>query len=412
MNRVEGSIVTTGESAPLRSSTASIYSEQISAATTSVLSARFGRRLRSVVLTGSLARNEATWHRLGNRVRLTGDAEFLLVFDRRRSIPSNAEIASAQDYIQQLLLDNGIEVKIDLGAITPRFFEQLQPHIFAYELQVYGKTIWGEEIRVLAPTFTAAEISLEDGFRILMNRIVELLESLAEATTLRPLPQSVRHRSTKLCLDMVTSLLVFLGSYEPSYAKRLRSISRGFIGPDELSVLRPRLLQRTIMATRWKLGEDHREPIVTLRELNDLIGDVHLLWQWELRVLNGDTPSPDNNDTLIDTWCSREHRFDWLRSWASTVRRCRPAEFFTSFPRWIQIAHRGSPRRLIYVAASQLFLAAPEVLSGGVNYDSTRWQHLAAGLPYPGPLEHIRTWEAAAAAATRNYHRFLEDTRA
>ena len=47
----------------------------------------YGPSLRAVVLTGSLARDEATWVRDGAGRRLLGDAEFLLVFEQRVALP-------------------------------------------------------------------------------------------------------------------------------------------------------------------------------------------------------------------------------------------------------------------------------------------------------------------------------------
>ena len=41
---------------------------------------KYGRRLRAIVLTGSLAREEATVVREAQRCHLLGDADFLLLF--------------------------------------------------------------------------------------------------------------------------------------------------------------------------------------------------------------------------------------------------------------------------------------------------------------------------------------------
>src|SRR5437588_10985972 len=52
----------------------------------------FGRTLRSVALTGSLARDEATWRCEQRRYRLSGDAEFLAIFNRGTTLATSIEM--------------------------------------------------------------------------------------------------------------------------------------------------------------------------------------------------------------------------------------------------------------------------------------------------------------------------------
>src|SRR5204862_702462 len=94
-----------------------------------------------------------------------------------------------------------------------------------------GQAIWGDAgALALIPDFSPSEIPLEDGWRLLCERIVEQLSVADQLLEWRPtLSAEAHYQTVKLYLDMATSFLLFSGVYaatcrEPS--KRLAISTR------------------------------------------------------------------------------------------------------------------------------------------------------------------------------------------
>jgi hypothetical protein len=523
--------------------------ERIEDAVREVLAGAFPQGLHAVVLTGSLARGEGTWLQENGRERLAGDAEFLAVFGEHDLLPSAGSIAAVERAVQNRLTELGLEVHIELSPVRPSYLRRLQPHIFAYELVEHGRVIWGDEnILALAPRFSRADIPLEDGFFLLMNRIIELLEALcspqgeslkcllpthcgmkisrlaesdslalssegeslpraAPATTWlaegrltnyncqrsashdvnethqfdtdapRSLPligerlgggrlaprlsedtwaqavcsEAVRYRAMKLWLDAATSFLLFQGQYESTYrrrAERLAQIaSQAEAHPTEAidaPITLSRFNERVALATEFKLGRAQRTAGVAGQpeaggedDLAGLINDTHSLWRWELARLTGTNRSA-SDDELLNRFITAQNIVPRMRGWAATAKRCGLRHSFRLLPRWSVLALKGSPRRLVYAAASQLFFALPAILRDGGPGWSERGirEHpdVARGRAntfrkeavdkneegsYRELVRNLPVGESAAEASlrgvgraiARNYHQFLQPTR-
>ena len=82
---------------------------------------------------------------------------------------------------QERLASAGIEAHLGMSPVSAGYLRRLRPNIFSFELISHGKVVWGDaHILKLAPQFEASEIPLDDGFRLLMNRMIELLEIVCE----------------------------------------------------------------------------------------------------------------------------------------------------------------------------------------------------------------------------------------
>jgi hypothetical protein len=285
------------------------------------------------VLTGSLARDEGTCVEDGQYSQVLGDAEFLLVFKRTTSLPPEPALELIREQIEQSLLRRGIRCHVGLSAVHPRFFGRLRPAIFAYELLAYGQVIWGDcNILALVPRFSAGDIPLEDAWRLLSNRMIELLETAllenreqvtgdneersgtsdvlpttsrfsvpcsvsAVTGSLSPVPSSVPYAAVKLYLDMATSFLLFKGAYEPTYRQReakLRTLAEnaGNLHGYPFSPLR-RFSQRVTVCTELKLGT--AAPAITAISWEEMVADARALWRWEMERLTGSADAAPRN---------------------------------------------------------------------------------------------------------------------
>jgi hypothetical protein len=139
---------------------------------------RYGSRLRAVILTGSLARDEATVLCSDGRHRVLGDADFLLTFNRKAKLPSAAEIKSLGEEVTDSLERQGVTCTVHLAAVRPSYVARLPAHIFSYELRHTGRVVFGDEgILELVPEFSPAQMDREDAWRLLSNRMIEWLET-------------------------------------------------------------------------------------------------------------------------------------------------------------------------------------------------------------------------------------------
>jgi len=366
--------------------------------------------LRAIVLTGSLARDEGTWSWKSGRVRVVGDAEFIVVLKDGASFPPNKRLTGLRRDIEARLRAHGIDVEIGVSPVRPAYFKSLRPHIFAYELLEHGKVIWGDtRVLDLATRFPASDIPLEDAFYLLVNRLIELLEAVCEADHIDPLTESARYRAAKLLLDMATSFLVFQRQYESTYRGRAARLPGLVATAAPAPIPLNRFAEQVRLTTKYKLGESQRLPITTADDLLVLIEDVHSLWAWELgRLTNADAGASD--DELIKRWLTKQGRVQRIRGWASLAKRHGMLASVKSLPRWINQAPKGSPRRLIYAAASEQFFALPALLAGNARDDSV-WRQSHQQLPVIGNSRALSSWRDAAKAVAWNYHHFLESTR-
>lgn len=369
--------------------------------------------MRAIVLTGSLARGEATLAKAGPQWRLLGDADFYLVFHAR--LPLASEVESVERKAEKALRDQGVQGSVGLSPVGASYFCKMPPHILTYELRSCGHIVWGDaDILSQVPPLTPEQISLEDAWRLLANRIIEQLETIAFAA--RPAEMfstDTQYRTVKLYLDMATSYLVFAGRYFPTYRAREEELARIASDPsaqaDPPFSLEP-FADRVKACTRFKLkGCGLTDSPRQLFE--DAVHYADLLWRWELERLTGETCG------LMRHWMRRQPVTARIRGWASALRRCRWHRSWRQWPHWTRLSWRGSPRYWVYSVAAELFFQLPLLLRTGPGSaePDIDWRPLAARLPLPDEADSDpRTpgWQRLARLVVLNYRRFLEGTTA
>lgn len=395
---------------------------KIRAAVRAAMAREFPAGLRALVLTGSLARDEGTWLHDERGVRLAGDAEFLAIFEDRVALPPPARVATLNRVIENRLCAERIQARIGVVPVGLAYLRGLRPHIFAYELRAHGQVLDGDpRVLELVPRFPAAAIPLEDGFWLLLNRMIELLEALSTAAP-EPgvrLAERVRHCAAKLWLDMATSFLLFQGEYESTYRARRAKLAAALAAVTASPIDAARFQDRTAVATRWKLRDGRggspvtiAEPTVTVDDLVAQVADVRALWRWELARLGAAFDAEVADHVLMERWVAAQPVAVRLRGWASVVKRHGLRASLKRLPRWAARSTSGSPRYLIYAAASELFFALPALLGPNpLVAPAALLERVRRRLPRGDELEGDPSWRGAARAIASNYHQFLEDTR-
>lgn len=364
-----------------------------------------GYKARSIVLTGSLSRGEATLERDGMGWRVLGDATFLVIHPR----PANLRTSQIEAEIESFLASHGITCKIVVVTSTPYALRKMKPQIYAFELRERGIVVWGDQsVLDLMPRFKAAQIPIEDGWWFLSNRMIEQLESATKAKDHPDSDGGIRYRIAKLYLSMAACYLLAIGQYEPSYQDRARRL--GELAESPIPHPSPIPLQRFARlvseCTYLKLHGDTAGELDQFPQWRDATSDAEALWLWMLARMVNSNPTISRSE-LIAILAKRQQ---WLARAKGWVRAAvvHPAVFRNSWRRWVRLACLGSPRYLVYGAASDLFFHSGDT-----------------GTVTPGELAAIAdrlpvrfcegdrqlTWCGVASMIADNFHRFVESTR-
>lgn len=353
--------------------------------------------LRALVLAGSMARRESGWLLGSGGAILLGDAELLCVLQDRAPWPQPAERMAWRERLQARLWREGLQASVSLTPVRARYLRTLPPHLFGYELRTTGRVLWGDpHVLDEAPQFQVSDLPREDAWRLLTNRLIELLPSAAASEPPRT-PQQV-YPWVKLYLDMATSYLLFAGAYAPSYRVRSQRMRAQFEaqGRDNPGWVTSALVAQVEACTAWKL--DPHADITTLFRRGfraHALAAARQLWLWELQQLTG-SPAVEAS-VLWQRWLHQHSFAARLRGWASAVRHDGlPSPRY--WPRWLRLAAHATPRHCVYEAAWTLLwrdrLASPP--------------RAAALLPLPQPPGTT----GLASAVLANYQRLVAQTRA
>lgn len=392
--------------------------ELICAEVCRAVQAAYPKNLTALVLTGSLARNEATIFQNGVTLIVQGDVDFFLVStkpDTRRDENLRAQTAAK---IEESLCSQGIHVHIGINQVFPSYLSSLPKFIATFELRECGQVLLGNpNILKLIPEFSSIDISREDAWRMLCNRMIELLEVLPPAGQNTALDESsLQYATAKLTLDLATSYLVFANLYEPTYRARearMRAIVRN---PVSLAPTTPFNLGefsgRLSACTRWKLNEAADDPAFALPTWREAIRDALALWRWELLQLTGGT-EPVSDEELWRTWSQKLSTKERLRGWLSVARRSSLAECVRNAPRWARLGSIASARYFIYKASNALLSA--RLKSEDEATASVAPKHsldtIMGFLPVADlKLDSSDEWRRASQTVVLNYKKFLTGT--
>jgi len=377
----------------------------------------FRNQLRALISTGSLARDEASFLRKDNSWAVCGDAEFMVVFEKTAVLPATAALGKIRQRIESSLLQQNIQCKIDLGAVHPSYFQRLPAHIFTYELKHCGRVIAGDE-RILQsiPDYSAENLSLDDGWRLLCNRLVEMLECAAELSgETKPPSSTLRYKILKLYLDMGASFLVFVRAYVPTYGERrdvLLRLSDQKLTTEAYPFDLGSFADLVARCTAQKLVPGATGELSIDLSWHAAIQEAHALWRWELaRLVSAKTELTDLE--LFSKWISLQPLKKRVRGWLYILRACGWQQSYLVLLRWLSL-RKASPRHWIYLVASTLLFQ----LTTDANSSRIRRQDASYILISYLPIKIMTaknqphpSWEDLAYDVVWNYDQFLVGTR-
>jgi hypothetical protein len=381
--------------------------------------AAYPKEAVTLVLTGSLARNEATISRGEDVWTVHGDVDFFLVSVETDTPKAESLRTATAARIEANLISKGVHVHIGINQILPSYLSGLPKYIATFELRACGEVLLGNKnILSLIPEFSRDQISREDAWRILCNRMIELLEFIPETEKAIGADNELcRYATVKLELDVATSYLVFANLYEPTYRGReariraiLRNNTAASVGApfnfDEFSA-------RLTACTEWKLGLRREKTPPSLPSWRDVAQEARALWRWELMQLTGEV-EPGADAALWEKWASRQPSGQRIRGWLSVARRSTTSARVTNAWRWAKLSRRGTPRHWIYLNTYTLFVDRLAMESADSRAEGKRSGGIELSKSLPeldrSAASPSDSWKAASNNVVRNYKKFLVGT--
>src|SRR5919112_277967 len=132
----------------------------------------------SVILTGSVARDQATYKYIDGKPFLESDLDLVVVVKRIATIKSFTSIKRLSKKVTHELKKKRLLSHVSLSITTEKALLHASPSIFYQDLNLNGKVIFGKEIHSLLRKYETIEIPIQDVYRLIFNRMVESLEVL------------------------------------------------------------------------------------------------------------------------------------------------------------------------------------------------------------------------------------------
>lgn len=371
---------------------------------------------RAMILTGSAARNEATFLRSHSGTLWLSDIEFIVVMpDGADAAEVNSLLSGLAKRLEQSLQEQGTTVSLDLEPTHQDSFRSLPRNLFGYEFRVHGKQLFGDrEYAKEWPAFTSREIPMEDAWRLLSNRMVEWIDFESKRSALSAAEQF--YRLTKQYLDLVTSLTLVAGRYSDRYETRAQEVAgmEEWLNQRLKHVPLKSLVNGAALSCHFKLHPDAPEyrwlldcePADFRKGLaaagwswmaDDLFAIHAAVWDWELTTLSGiEARSPASMLHGIRQVYGWQQR---IRGWGKLVLKPYLRKDATFFPRMARLLPIGDPRGLVFWCA--------RLLADGQNGRSEATLRLVRQrLPviYKGGST---TWEELSSQCVRNWKAYL-----
>ncbi|MGH9471783.1 MAG: hypothetical protein ACRD2H_05990 [Terriglobales bacterium] len=340
------------------------------------VAARWGATL---LLTGSLAAGEGAWRREAARWRLLGDIDLLIAWPDWRPLPRSGAMAEFTRAIERRLAAEGIFAVAPAHAGHARALRRLPASIWLHDLRAHAQVLAGPgEVAQLLPACPAAAIPAEDGWRLLNNRMAELLETQAAGGV------ADDYRLVRLQLAMGAAALVGAGRYTSGARAQTAALRRWAAEPGSP----PAVSELAAMAERALAAKFGGVSPCSWPRTQPLL---YRVWRWQLERLAAAAKveaSEAGDAELLRALAAKRPLRQRLRAWAALARRTPLGEWQRHRPAAIG-ASAATPRDRVYAAAAQLLFA-----------------------PTATQAEDSMAWRRAAADTAWAYHRWVEPTRA
>jgi predicted nucleotidyltransferase len=138
----------------------------------------------SVILTGSAARDQASYKYIDGKPFLESDLDLVVVVKRFAIIKSFILIKRLSKKLTLELKKKRLLSYVSFSIATEKVLLHASPSIFYQDLNLNGKVIFGTEKHSLLRKYETNDIPIQDVYRLIFNRMVESLEALVISGTI------------------------------------------------------------------------------------------------------------------------------------------------------------------------------------------------------------------------------------
>lgn len=210
---------------------------------------------KSIILTGSFGRGEATVTKSGSNIKFLSDCEVIII-PNRHIFDQEIIRTFCSNFYHKTNLEialSGVLVSIYLS--SPFLSGCLKPTIGNYDLKYGSKVIYGINYLDRIPCFEPGDIPAWEGIRLMINRMAEALDHFSIDNP----GEDMFFWTNKIILACQDALLISSNNYHPSYRTRNQLFKQIYVSNfNNLYDKIPNFLPLTIKATNYKLSHCSR----------------------------------------------------------------------------------------------------------------------------------------------------------
>jgi hypothetical protein len=204
----------------------------------------FGRnRVTSLILHGSLARNQESYSLVNGRLYLESDIDLVAVIKKIDVIKYMRSYRFLSERIKHDLKAKYSLSDVSLVVITEKRLQHAKPASIL-QFRYSGRVIFGKDVIRLLPHYTHNEINLRELLRVIFSNMVRLLEHFANSAVRQQPSSQDDHNSVLKALQKMISILV-----------RVIVIKEGIpVNPYDLDEIRTRIRNKEFLERTDLLG--------------------------------------------------------------------------------------------------------------------------------------------------------------
>ncbi len=162
----------------------------------------------SLILYGSLARNEEYLSARDTRAYIESDMDLVVIIKNIDFIKQMASLTSLSDRITHDLRSRHLLSKVSLIVTTERRLMNAKPSVLILELKFNGKVIFGKDVISLLPNYSGGDVPVRHLIRYILPFMVRLLERFVQSYFDQNMPYYVNYdHGLKAMKKMTTGLI-------------------------------------------------------------------------------------------------------------------------------------------------------------------------------------------------------------
>ena len=139
----------------------------------------------SIILYGSIARNEESYKSMNGKVLLESDLDVLVVVKNRAvALKWLIQLKRTCNTITQELRKGWVLSNVNLSVTTEERLLRAYPNVFNLFLRITGKVIFGKELIDLIPIYQFSEIPVDNLYRMIFGHMISVVRSIVSSEIL------------------------------------------------------------------------------------------------------------------------------------------------------------------------------------------------------------------------------------